>query len=54
MFYVYDTKKDKSVARGFTIRCNAERIAQRMNIQQCGIDEVDKPEDKRRFVIKEV
>lgn len=54
MFYIYDTKEKKSVTRPQTIRCNAERVAQSMNIKRCGIDEVDKPENKRRFVIREV
>lgn len=53
-FYVYDTKEKKTIGNGATLRCNAERFCQSMNVRQCGIDEIDKPAMERRFVIREV
>ena len=54
MFYIYDTKEKRTATRtGWSIRCNAERVCQAMNIKHEGIEEVDKPANERRFVIKE-
>ena len=54
MFYIYDTKEKKTITKPQVMRCNAQRVAQYINIKRCGIDEIDKPEDKRRFIIKEI
>lgn len=54
MFWIVDTKTKKTATQyGYTIRCNAERRCQAMNIKACGVEECDKPADERRFVIKE-
>jgi len=54
MFYIYDTKEKRTATRtGWSIRCNAERVCQAMNIKYEGIEEINKPERERRFIIKE-
>lgn len=54
MFYIYDTKEKRTATRTpISIRCNAERVCQAMNIKHEGIEETDKPERERRFIIKE-
>ena len=54
MFYIYDTKEKRTATRtGWSIRCNAERVCQAMNIKHEGVEETDKPERERRFIIKE-
>lgn len=55
MFRIYDTKEKKFVGNyGNKLRCNADRVAQSMNIRQCGIDECDKKPEDRRFVVREM
>jgi hypothetical protein len=54
MFYIYDTKNKKTATKsGWQIRCNAARVCQAMNIKHEGVEETDKPENERRFIIKE-
>ena len=54
MFYIYDTKEKRTATRTpISIRCNAERVCQAMNIKHEGVEEADKPANERRFVIKE-
>lgn len=54
MFWIYDTKEKKTVTRTpISIRCNAERVCQAMNIKHEGVEEVYKKENERRFIIKE-
>lgn len=53
MFYIYDTKERRTVTKCMKLRCNAEKIAYSTNIKQCGIDEVEKPQNQRRFIVKE-
>ena len=52
MFYIYDTKNKKSVTRPMQLRCNAQRTCQVLNIKYEGVDETEKPENDRRFVIR--
>lgn len=54
MFYIYDTKNKKSATKPMQMMCNAKRICQVMNIKHEGVEETDKPEGERRFVVKEV
>lgn len=53
MFYIYDRQNKKAVTRPMQMRCNAQRTCQVMNIKYVGVDETEKPENERRFVIKE-
>ncbi|MCI5919349.1 MAG: hypothetical protein MRZ75_08520 [Roseburia sp.] len=53
-FYVYDTKEKRTCGHGNEIRCNAERKAQRANIMNCGIEETERPEEERRFIVVEI
>lgn len=54
MFYIYDTKEKRTATRTiWSIRCNAERVCQVMNIKYEGVEEADKPANERRFIIKE-
>ena len=53
MFYIYDTKAKKSATKPMQMRSNAARICQVMNIKHDGVEETDKPENQRRFIIKE-
>ena len=54
MFNVYDSVEKKNISQfGWKIRCNADRVAQSKNVRQCGINEIEKPENERRFIVKE-
>ena len=53
MFYVYDTKHKTTCGRGCQLYINASRNVQIANIRNCGIEELDKPLEERRFVVKE-
>lgn len=54
MFFIYDSEKRKTIGNGCNLRQNAKQFCQYLNITKVNIDEIDKPEDKRRFIIKEV
>lgn len=54
MFFIYDSVEKKTIGNGFNFRQNAKQFCQYLNITKVDIDEIDKPEDKRRFIIKEV
>ena len=55
MFWIYDTKEKRTATRTpITIRCTAERVCQAMNIKHEGVEEANKPERERRYIIKEV
>lgn len=51
MFYLVDTKENKTIGM-YEIKCNADRRCQALNIRNEGLDEVDKPEADRRFVVR--
>ena len=53
LFYIIDTLTKKSIGNGLQMRCNAVRKAQSMNIRACGIEEMDKAENERRYIIRE-
>lgn len=54
MFWIYDTKEKRTATRTvWSLRCNAERVCQAMNIKNEGVEETDKPANERRFIIKE-
>lgn len=54
MFWIYDTKENRTATRTpISIRCTAVRVCQAMNIKHEGVEETDKPEEARRFIIKE-
>ncbi len=54
MFQIYDTKAKCYCGRPNEIRVNAIRKCQVANVNICGIDELDKPEEKRRFVVHDL
>lgn len=54
MFYIYDTKEKRTATKTmWSIRSNAIRVCQALNIKNEGVEETDKPEEARRFIIKE-
>lgn len=54
MFNVYDTEEKRYIARlGWETRRNAARVAKARNIQDCGMEEIRKPESERRYIVKE-
>lgn len=54
MFWIYDTKEKRTATRTpISIKCNAERVCQAMNIKHEGVEETNKPANERRFIIKE-
>lgn len=54
MFYIYDTKEKRTATQAtWSIRVNAIRVCQVMNIKHEGVEETEKPENQRRFIVKE-
>lgn len=54
MYEIIDTKTGKTAtAYQWSIRENARRVCQSMNIKRCGLEEIEKPEQQRRYVTKE-
>lgn len=54
MFNILDTKTNNYISTfGWLYKCNANKIAQSKNVKVCGIEEIDKPKDKRRFIVVE-
>lgn len=54
MYEIIDTKTGKTAtAYQWSIRENARRVCQSMNIKRCGLEEIEKPEQQRRYITKE-
>lgn len=54
MWYIYDKVEKKTVSRHmFELYLNAVRACQAVNIQRVGIEELEKAECDRRYVVKE-
>jgi len=54
MFQIYDTKAKCYCGRPNEIQVNAARKCQVANVKICGIEELDKPEEERRFVVHDL
>lgn len=51
MFYLIDTKENKTIGM-YQIKCNADRRCQALNVSKEGIEEIDKQECDRRFIVR--
>ena len=55
MFNVYDkTTKRYISTMGWVYKSNADVVAHTKNIKECGLEELDKLEYERRYVVKEM